>query len=208
MMSKKTIGLLAGVLVLGFGSVAWAGIPNLDNSYATTSATQQVSLMICPACDGDDLLHAQDCSGGTVDATVTLTVLDINYDPVVGYPETDLWIVANGICVCPADPPIADGPTDLNGQTTFTGTICGGGCSDDSSFNVYINPYGVLNHPGLDILINSPDMSCDLVVNLTDLSLFAACYAACDYCCDFYCDGACTLSDVVKFAAHYQHVCP
>jgi len=208
MVCKKLIALLAGVVVFGFASVAMAGIPNLDNSTAVTAASQNVSVLVCPACDGDRLDNAQKCDGTRTDATITLTVLDINYDPVVGYPAVDMWLVANGMCLC-TNGSIADGPTNVAGQTTFSGTLCAGGCSDDSSMNVYINPYGVLTQAGLDIWVNSPDMDCNLIVDLTDVVLFAtAYYGVYDYCADFYCDGAVDLSDVVVFSTHYSHACP
>lgn len=206
MVCKKLLGLLSGVLVLSLASLAWAGIPNLDNSTAVTGPST-VSVLVCPACDGDRLDNAQDCSGGNVDATITLTVLDINFDPVVGYPAADMYLVANGLCWCTDF--IADGPTDVNGQTTFTGSPCAGGCSDDNSTNVYISPHGVLTQPGLPIWFNSPDMNCDFVVNLSDVVIFAGIfYGTYDYCADFYCDGLINLSDVVVFAVHMGHVCP
>jgi hypothetical protein len=208
MMSKKLLGVLSGVLVLGLSTVAWAGIPNVDNSTAVTAAGQQVSVLICPFGDGGRLDAAQGCDGTTVNATITLTVLDINFDPVVGYPPEDLWIVANTICLCP-DGSIADGPTDGAGQTTFTGALEAGGCSNDNSTNIFINPHGVLSQPGLPIWFNSPDMDCNLVVNLSDVVVFASIFfGGYDYCADFYCDGVINLSDVVVFTPHVGHSCP
>ena len=207
MTSKKLLGILSGALVLGIAGLAGAGIPNLDNSTAVTVGST-VSVLICPAGDGDRLDAAQACDGTTVDATITLTILDINFDPVVGWPAEDAWIQANGICLC-TDGSIADAPTDLAGQTTFSGTIEGGGCSDDSSTNIFINPFGLLNQPGLPIWFNSPDFNCDLVVNLTDVVLLAGYYfGSYGYCADLYCDGVINLSDVVVFTPHFNHACP
>jgi len=178
---KRPIMLLATVLVLASVSLATAGIPDLNNSTATTSASTTVSGGICPQGDGDHL--------DAIGAQISLQLLDINGDPVVGYPAVDMWLVANGMCLCPGGS-VADQSTDINGYTTFSGALHAGGCSNDNSLNVYINPYGVLNHAGMAIWVNSPDMNCDLMVNLTDLSLFASAYfGPYAYCIDYNFDG-------------------
>jgi hypothetical protein len=206
---KKLIGLMACVAVLGLASLAAAGIPDPDNSYATVgTAPDQISCVVCPAGDGGAMTQCY-LSGGTgVDGTITFTVLDINLDPVVLYPAVDMWVEANGLCYCSPTATIADGPTDGSGQTTFSGPFYVGGCSDDNSTNIRVNGT-LLNHPGLPIWFNSPDMNCDFVVNLSDVVIFApAYYGAYSYCADFYWDGNINLSDVVILAQHIAHVCP
>jgi hypothetical protein len=207
MMRKKLSTLLFGILAAAIATTAWAGIPNLDNSSATV-ATAGATVVVCPAGDGDRLDTAQDCASGHVNATVTLTVYDINFDFVVGYPAADMWLEANGICLC-TDGSIADGPTDVNGIATFSGALKAGGCSTDGSLNVYINPHGLLNQMGMSMDLISPDMTCDLVVNISDFSAFAGAYLG-GYakCADFVCDGVLNVSDLVYFANHYQHICP
>jgi len=204
---KRPIAFLATVLVLVSASLATAGIPDLHSSSAGTVATAGVSKLVCPQGDGtrfDDPVFKD----GKVDATIWLNLLDINLDPVVGYPAVDMWLVANGMCLCP-NGSVADQATDINGDTTFSGALRAGGCSDDNSLNVYINPYGVLDQAGMAIWVNSPDMNCDLLVNLSDLSMFAQAYfGAYTYCADFHYDGVLDLSDVVQFSSHYSHTCP
>jgi hypothetical protein len=207
MLRKRMPGIVTSMLVLAFAATSWAGIPDLTLSTATTSAGASVSLLICPLGDGDLLTSARLYGGGTTDATVTLTLLDGNTDPIPGYLATDLWLDANGIVLC-TDGSDADADTDVNGITTWTGALAAGGCSDDGSTNVWVNGSSLLQAP-LSILMNSPDMNGDLIVNLTDVVLFAGFYnGAYAYCADFYWDGILNLSDIVLLAQHIGHTCP
>lgn len=194
-------------LLLGLAGQALAQ-PDPNNSTVTAAVPGRVSVLVCPACDGDLLERARSCTMGFVDATITVTVRDAQNNPIAGFPATDLLLTANGLCFCPPGK-IADGPTDANGETTFTGTLCAGGCSHDNSLTVLINGMPI-PPPGLPIWFNSPDMNCDLVVNLSDVALFAACFMAPGYryCCDLSYDCVINLSDVVVFSSHFGHYCP
>jgi len=196
-------------LCIALASTAWAGIPDLDNSTAVTAATVPVSVLLCPACDGDPFSAARVYGGGsTHDATITVTLLDINFIPVVGYPAEDVWFDATGLCFC-TDGNIADYDSDASGQTQFATAPCGGGCSPDADTVIYINGEA-LHQPAITgISYNSPDMDCSLVVDLTDVVMFAGIfYGSYDYCGDFYWDGVINLSDIVVLAQHLGHVCP
>jgi hypothetical protein len=182
------------------------GVPDLSNSWAVTNYPG-ATLLVCPAMDGDRLDMAQDCAGGVVDATVVLVVLDYSFAPIYMYPPEDLWLEANGMCRCPAGS-IADAPTDINGMTTFSGRLAAGGCSLDGSLNVLISG-APLNQDGMDIDIISPDMNCDLVVNIGDFATLAGAYSGTySKCADLVCDGVLNVSDVAAFASHYLHDCP
>jgi hypothetical protein len=201
--------MLIGAAALSLASLAWAGIPDPIESYAVAqSEPNQVSCVICPAGDTTTLTACYLFGGTpTVSAVIDLWVRDINGDPVYLYPPDDLWVVFNGQCDCPVHACVADAPTDANGHTTFSGPWYGAGCSNDNSTNISLNGL-VLIHPGMPIWFNSPDMNCDLVVNLTDVVLFAASYGTGAYCADFLWDGIVNLSDIVLLAQHYGHTCP
>jgi hypothetical protein len=209
MSSHKIVAVLASLCLLGVAATAWAGIPDPTNSYATTvQAPNTVSCVVCPAGDGDAYTQCYLFGGIHANATIDLWVRDINGDPVVLYPATSLWVEFPGMCECPPHACIADAPTDANGHTTFSGPFYGAGCDNTNSTTISLN--GIpLNQPGLPIWHNSPDMNCDLVVNLSDVVIFASgWFTTCPYCVDFYWDGVCNLSDVVIMAAHIAHTCP
>ena len=166
MLKKRLSGLVACMCVLGLAATAWAGIPDLDLSTAVTAAGAQVSVMNCPLGDGDPLTSARTFGvGNGTDATITLTLLDGNTDPIPGYLKEDLWLDANGIVFCP-DGTIADADTDVNGQTTWTVGLKAGGCSDDVSVNVWVNGETLTQAP-INMLMNSPDMNSDLTVHIS-----------------------------------------
>jgi len=210
MFSRNAITLLMTGLMVLLAGAAVAGIPDPDNSSFTAAVAEDVSILICPNGDGDLFSGAQafNQGPGTADATITVTLLDINFVPVVNYPREDVWLQANGLCYCP-DGNIVDANTDANGMTSFILPMRAAGCSDDGSSVVWVNGDAINNLPLAHLKYNSPDMNCDLVVNLTDIVFFSQVYyGAYDYCADFYWDGAINLSDIVFLAQHNSHACP
>jgi hypothetical protein len=189
-------------------AIAVTGIPDLGNSYATCAAgSTLVSVVVCPDGDGDRLDEAQAGGGSLIDATITLTLLDGSMDPIYLFPFEDLWLDANGLELC-AGGSVADASTDINGQTTWTRPLHAGGCSGDSSTRVYINGSALIQPP-FAILFNSPDLTGDLLVNLSDVAAFVERYfGAYDHCADLYWDGTLNLSDIAAFAEHWGHACP
>lgn len=199
-----------GLLVCGtllIASAAGAGIPDQDESDAVTAATEQVSVYSCPLGDGLPINGCMAYPGVTdVDATITATLRDINGDPVFLYPASDVWLESDtkGFAYC-AGGTNADGDSDINGETTFSNTLFAG--FSGAGAVVVVNGE-VINAP-LDMLFNSPDIDGNLVVNLTDVILFAqAYYGTYDYAADFYWDGNLNLSDIVILAVHNTHDCP
>ena len=208
MVRRKLMGLLVGVLVLSFASASWAGIPDPTESYATTMAGSQVSVLNSPNGAGSPINACYGLgTGPTIDATIELWVRDAFGDPIYLYPFSDMWLETEvkGMVLCPGGS-VADQSTDINGYTTFSGSMFAGCCG--SGMLVLING-AALNQAALNMLVNSPDMNCDLTVNLTDVILFAgAYYGAYDYCADFYWDGNLNLSDIVVLAQNQGAACP
>jgi hypothetical protein len=189
--------------------VAFAGIPHIENCNIYTRATQDVSVFVCPACDGYDFSAAQTLGGGLMDATIEVYIRDIFGLPVENVPASDITIDDPNLCWCVPDGNIADFNTDPNGYTEFAMAPCGGGCSENFELGGYLTGMPFLQNPLPYIKVNSPDLNCDLVVNLTDLALFANGYfGPYTYCVDYYWDGVVNLLDLAEFAQHYGHLCP
>jgi hypothetical protein len=202
------MGLLIGGLIVGLATAAWAGIPDPNESYATTVAGVQVSILNSPGGTGSPINSCYGFGvGPTVDATIEVWVRDAFGDPIYLYPFSDIWLetASKAMVLCPGGS-VADQSTDINGYTTFSGAMFAGCCG--SGMIVMINGTA-LAQPALNMLVNSPDMNCDLTVNLTDVVLFAgAYYGAYDYCADFYWDGILNLSDIVVLAQNVGQACP
>jgi len=200
-------------------SAAWAQQPDPDNSYVTKANTfGTVSILTLPNGTGDPESAARLFGGGTMDATITLTLLDADSNPVVGYPETEMrlcygmpdcgWFCINGN--------IADGPTDENGQTTFSAPHFGGGHGGGRDTRIVVGS----GPDAFEIFLtvgdcfdchyyNSPDINGDLTVNLADVALFANDYfTGHDYRSDFVWDAVLNLSDIVVLASGLGASCP
>jgi len=194
-------------------TAVWGDLPPLPESMAETSAFEQVSLLCSPDGTGRSLTEAMTRWGGVVDATVTVTLRSWNYDPIPNYPAEDIWLesTSGGMSACLGGA-IADGPTDVHGQTRFTVPLQAGGHTDPvagEKLQVVVNG-SPLSASRLDIQINSPDLDGDLDVDLTDVVIFVQSYFSGndDYAVDFHCDGSINLSDLVVMASHVNVTCP
>jgi hypothetical protein len=151
--------------------------------------------------------------GGTkTDATIHLTLVDGNGDPIFLYPFEDLALATElgGMAVCPGGS-VADASTDVDGLTTWSGALFAGGASDyagGEGCQIMVNGDALLQ-PALAVYFNSPDLSGDRQVNLSDISLFAgAYYGTYSYAADFYFDGNLNLSDISMLAQGNGASCP
>lgn len=206
------MGLLVCVATLGLAAFGYAGIPDLDLSSAATAAGAQVSVFNQLPGTGARIDDAMLSGGATTDATVTVTLKDGNGAPVFLYPFEDIWMEtsAGGMVACPGGT-TADGSTNVNGQTVFISELAAGGFSAPGEQAVVVVSGAPLVGSNLDILFNSPDISGDLQVNLSDITLFGGMLApgaAYDYAGDFYFDGTVNLSDIVLFSGGLDTVCP
>jgi len=208
-MARKILAVLA-VSSMALASASYALIPDLALSTATTGATETVSVFSIPDGSGNPLSSVFIFGGSQVNGTVTVTLVDDSVTPIFNWPFEDLWIESNtpDIVLCQGGS-VADGPTNVNGQATFSGPLQAGGWGE--GLVVWVG--GVVDSPlsqtPLDYLFNSPDMNLDLIVNLTDIVLFAQIYfEAYDYQADYYYDGVINLSDIVLLAQGSGGACP
>jgi hypothetical protein len=200
---------LLGVLVVSLASLAWAGIPDLDDSGATMDGSANGASLFClPNALGYDFTQARTLTG-TVDATISLVLVDGLGDFIEGYPTEDMWLETSGggLVACPAGT-IADGPTDEMGATEWQDPLFAGGNSFGETVTVMIAG-SPLNQAGLQLTFNSADITGDLVVNLADISLFATDYFnAYNYQSDFAYDGVLNLADITLMATGNGTACP
>jgi hypothetical protein len=200
-------------LVLGLASLAWAGIPDLDESYAFSQQASQVSVYSLPNGGGDGIDDCYLFGGTKTDATITLYVLDINGDPIYLYPFADLWLETNtpgvnpptGMVLCPGGS-TADQSTDENGMTTFSNPVFG--CAHGYGTDVMING-DPINQPPILMDFNSPDINGDQVCDLPDIAEFAGDYfGTYDYRSDFFYNGTLNIQDIALLAQGLGSECP
>ncbi|MBD3220168.1 hypothetical protein GF314_02920 [bacterium] len=190
---------LLGALVVSLASMAWAGVPDLDNSTAVIDAAADgASVYVLPNGTGSAFTEAFAAGGTTVDATITLTLVDTQGLPIFLYPFEDLWLDTTGgnFAYCEGGT-VADQSTDEDGITTWTNPLNAGGSSEGFQTQVFVA--GAPLSGGLNITYNSADMNGDLLVNLSDIVPFTQTLSAYDYSGDFNNDGIINLSDIVRF---------
>jgi hypothetical protein len=209
-MLLSVVALLLVVPDAGLGAdrSVWPG------TYMVSSRSAElVSVFTLPGGGGMPLDDCRTYEGAPVDATIELTIMTEEWDPIVGWPAEDMWLqtASGGVSFCP-DGNLADGPTDVYGETTFGRALAGGGASDhlgDERLLVYVNGSPLPEHPGFQIYINSADINGDLVVNLADVIVFTGhFFGSYDYAADLHWDGAIDLSDIVMLSQGMGSGCP
>ncbi len=186
-----------------------------EGTAAVSCSGMRVS--ICPRGDFENIRDG--C--GTGNDYIEVYIRDCGGNGIESIPWTDYWMdacleeYALGICVQHF---VADSLTDVNGRTTFSGCISAGGCIPEGGIFIACQGMTILNESYtapicLDVIIVSPDINADSVVNLSDLSFFGQSYnkqigdMGYDTCCDFNDDDWCNLSDFSFLGEHYQHGC-
>lgn len=201
-------------LVVSMASVAWANVPDLDESFATSANGAELMSVYClPDGQGNgfDEAFRLDMGNPTYDCTITLTVNNAAGNPIEGWPSQDMWLETtdDGLAACP-NGAAADFNTDEDGITTWQAPLNAGGSSGGELCQVMISG-APLNHPALPIQFNSADMTGDGVVNLGDIAMFAGVYLDeldNDYSADFFWTGVVNLSDLTMFAQSIGAACP
>ena len=169
-------------------------------------------LLVCPGSDGPTL--------SDIGATISVTILWCTQaEPLADLPPQDFWIMGSTypdprLCGNGPGSASADAPTNVNGQTTISGSIAAGGYFGDG---VYVFAGGAIIQLGdtcdnpLPLVLVSPDINGDLVVESADFALFAAEFSsgggAGDPRMDFNGDGLVESVDFALFAQHFSHEC-
>ena len=166
---------LLGILVVSLASLAWAGVPDLANSsIAIDPGAVNAHMYNTPIGDGfASQFDAAFGTSGVVDATITLTLVDTDLEPIFAYPFADLWLETSlgGLSIC-AGGSVADQATDELGQTTWSGLVLGGGYTAPGETTVCMIAGAPLSST-VAISHNSADISGDLRVDGTDNTFMA-----------------------------------
>jgi len=199
---------LLGALVLSVASLAWADVPDLNNSTATIDPTAaNASIFVLPNGAGTGFDEAFGAGGAEVDATITLMLVDTQGDPIFGYPFEDLWLETSGFSLAYCEGgSAADGSTDINGEATWSNPLAAGGNTLGETTQVYVAG-APLAGAGVPLTFNSADMNGDLLVNLSDIASFTPMLNSYSYSGDFNNDGVINLSDIARFTQGYGTGC-
>jgi len=183
--------------------------PDLSFSLRTYAGPETAVLFVLPSGDGF-VFSSASIGSGVVDATITLTVMDAVQRPMPNYPAEDLWLESadGGLVICDGGS-IADVSTDEAGQTRWHNPLRAGGFSQTRTI-VMISGLAVQGGMGELVTYNSADINGDLVVNLSDVPIFAADFHSGEnpFRSDFRYDGFVNLSDVVLMGQSLGLSCP
>lgn len=207
-MAKPTIArwALAAALVSFLATPSNADIPCPNASYCTVSFSKTYSGAYRPGQPYDYVTISPNGAGETFSGTgiaIRVYLKNCNGAPIVGVPAQEIVLFNSNLCICPGGN-IADHATDINGMTTFTGTIRGGGCGDPLAVFADGILIGVL-----PVKVNSPDRipASPCAVDASDLAHLAAALgsevgeAHYTICLDWNEDGYVDASDLAWFAA-------
>lgn len=214
MVLRKLTGVFSIALVIGAATVAMAGVPDLQLSTASTAAGAGVTPVMYNLPNGLGSTFAQARStGGVVNATITLTVLDGGGVPVANFSANDMWlekevVAGTGNFIACTGGTTADVNTNASGVTTWAAPLRAGGWSTSKTL-VVINGSALTSNTGLVLRHNSSDLNGDGSANLSDIPLFAAdFYGAYAFRSDLQFDGVVNLSDIPRLASGVGAVCP
>ncbi len=175
-----------------------------------------------PNGSGTQLAGCYAMGGIPTNVSILVTLNDVTGLPVPMVPATDIRIeemqtplswCANSWYPPPLHAPnLADGPTNAAGQTQFSLSYHGGGWLHGPTMIWVLEASGAWMPIPTPVLVyyNSPDINGDLIINLTDISFFAADYfgAVYMYRSDFNYDGIINLTDLAMLAPALGVSCP
>jgi hypothetical protein len=205
--------VLALVVVLAAAGAGFAqtGIPDLDLSICwwDYAGPERLTLLVVPDGSGGRFDQAATPDGQIVDATLRIQVIGPMGDSVANFPYEDLWLEwSGGNFVSCIGGTVADVNTDAEGKSFWLSPLEAGGHST-GDVEVLINGSMITASPPVPLMVNSPDLNGDGIVNLSDVTLFVPLYtSAYDFTVDLACDGVVNLSDVVVLAGSLGRDCP
>jgi hypothetical protein len=203
------VALLSGLILLP-ATFVQAGIGGpYGDYYLAYTGPEALTLLVRPDGAGRSFDAAFLPGGATADATLTLELRNANWEPVPNFPREDVWLEAvdDGLVPCLGGT-IADADTDALGITHWQNPLCAGGVSQGPTIVLVNGALIELTSP-VALGFNSPDLNGDLVVNLTDLALFAGDYfGPYAFRSDLYRDTQINLHDLAVFAPAFGASCP
>ena len=195
---------LISLILLAFPSFAVAQIvPDLTPSWCQADAGHFV---LTPAGSAPSLVE--------YGVQVELWLIEVRRGPIADFPRQDVFLYHDGrgtLFLCPGGSS-ADADTDLEGYTTVSGPIYGGGSVEEGVMLMVLG-HPVAQTPGgddyvLPLSANSPDINGDRSVGISDITLFVEDLQAYAFRSDFNNDGEVDLSDITTFTNHIGESCP
>jgi len=208
--TKVILSILLVSLSVAFPAWADVGIPDLTLSYSWCeyAGPDRVVVVNFPNGGGRRLDEGR-TMGGVVNATIHMVLLDAMGYPFFNYPREDMWLDSSDahLALC-REGSLADANTDMNGETSWVLPIQAGGYSEDFT-QVMIAGMPIISSEGLNVHFNSPDINGDLLVNLSDVVLFARdFFGEYQFRSDFRFDGVIDMHDLVVLAEGLGAACP
>lgn len=145
MFKKSLVVTMVALLAACYVGPAFADIVCADSSYCTVTFTDPNKNRVTIAPNG-----AGETFAGT-GITIKVYLKNCSGAPLVGVPAQEVVIFNSALCICPGGN-ISDAATDINGCTSFSGTIAGGGCVE--SLTIFADGVGICTIP---VKTNSPD---------------------------------------------------
>ncbi len=193
---------LALIAVPAMANIPFPDLCVLDNAAGSDGAV----VFTNPAGGGNMLSDARLTGGVPVDATLTLTVVNSEGDPIANYPASDIWLVSSGGGLVTCGLAMPGAATDANGQTSWVAGIAGGSNSLAEDAQAIIGSAPVPNTAAVHFV--GADITGDLAVNLSDITLFTQTLAAYNAYADFNNDQVVNLSDITVFTQAIGTACP
>ena len=193
------------------GSVPCGCNPDPDSSSVLVTFDRIYEGNYRPGEPYDYLTIAPDGRGETFSETgisITVVLRSSDGSPCVGIPAEEIQLFSPDLCICPGGSG-ADRPTDLNGMTSFSGTIVGGGCTE--TLSVYFMLF--LGTTGIKINSTDTELASACATDAGDLSALVARLGRSDQwsiCFDYNESGPPTIDagDLSYFAAALGAHCP
>ena len=214
---KKTMRpvslMIAAVLLFCGLAQAQTGCPDLSMSTVWQAYEGPMALLVMPDGSGSPMTEATLSGGAIIDATIYLTLYGgcDNYGVLLAdFPAEDMWLEStSGSLVFCVGGSIADGPTDQEGNTTWSRPLMGGGW-DLGTCRVMVTGDSGIAAATLLLQFNSPDLNGDLKVDLTDVTGFAEDFFSHTYNfrSDLAFDSVVNLSDITVMRAGMGKSCP
>lgn len=213
----------ATVILSGPGPALAQSFPVAQNCTAVlnTPGPLSVSMFLIPNGSGTQLANCYAFGGTSTSAVISVTLIDAAGLPVVNVPATDVRLqeISSNVFWCsnawyppPVHAPnLADMASNAAGQTQFSLSYHGGGWVHGSTFVWVLEASGAwMQIPTpVNVSYNSPDITGDLVVNLSDVGLFAIdFFSGYMYRSDFNYDGVVNLTDLAMLAPTLGISCP
>ena len=193
---------LALIAVPALANIPYPDLCLLNNAAGSDGAV----LLVVPTGTGAPFTDARLLGGVAVDATLTLTVVNSEGGAIENYPASDIWLVTTGAGLATCGMAHPGSATDVNGQTSWVDPVFGGGNSLLEDAQAIIASQPVPDTAAVHFV--SPDITGDLNVNLSDISLFTQAIGLYNPEADFNNDGVVNLTDISIMAPAIGAACP